>query len=287
MPNPSSSTILNVPAPLDGGYDTKTSQLSSVLNIPGLACFWDFQEPAGQARVSTGAHSYHLREAAGMVMRVEGGVFGAYSAQLNRGDYFSIPRAECPALDFCGPNARFSVVAWLQRHRKREVQCEAVAGMWNETAKQRQYGLFLDLRIHQAGDNVAGHVSATGGPTPGYPWCMDAAIGAGYLTYFDWHCVAFTYDGNYVRAWLDGQLETRVGFNPFAYPHGIYDGGASGADFTVGAVHRGGEMGNWFVGRLGGLAVFSRDLGSKEMAELTSLLPTWPEPSPTKPPVLI
>lgn len=261
--------------------------LPSAVDLPGLVSFWDFQEPAGEARVDLGAHAYRLREAAGPVARVDGGVFGPYAAFLQRGDFFIIPRKECPALDLSGAGAQVSVVAWLQRHRKREVQCEAVAGMWNETAKQRQYGLFLDLRIHQAGDNVAGHVSATGGPTPGYPWCMDAAIGAGYLTYFDWHCVAFTYDGNFVRAWLDGRLEPRVGFNPFAYPYGISERGVAGADFTVGGVHRGGEMGNWFTGRLGGLAVYSRGLDAGEIGALADLLPEKPEPSPSKPPVLI
>ena len=98
---------------------------------------------------------------------------------------------------------------------------------------------------------------------------------------------SFTYDGNFIRAWLDGRLETRVGFNPFAYPHGIHDGGPDGADFTVGAVHRSGEMGNWFTGRLGGLAVYSRGLEAEEIAKLSDLLPVKPEPSPTKPPVLV
>ena len=264
-----------------------TSPLPSAVALPGLISFWDFQEPAGADRVARGPHAYKLREAAGRIARVDGGVFGAHATELRRGDYFVIPRAECPALDLCGPSAQVTVVAWLQRQRKREVQCEAVAGMWNESAKQRQYGLFLDLRIHQAGDNVAGHVSATGGPTPGYPWCMDAAIGAGYLTYFDWHCVAFTYDGNFIRAWQDGRLDPRVGFNPFAYPHGIHNAGPTGADFTVGAVHRGGEMGNWFVGRLGGLAVYSRALNANELLALTALLPEPPPISPTKPPVLV
>lgn len=262
-------------------------ELPCAVGLPGLVSFWDFQEPAGEARADLGANDYRLREGAGPVARVEGGVFGPYAAFLQPGDFFVIPRAECPALNLCGAAAQVSVVAWLQRHRKREVQCEAIAGMWHETAKQRQYGLFLDLRIHQAGDNVAGHVSASGGPTPGYPWCMDAAIGAGYLTYFDWHCVAFTYDGKFVRAWLDGRWEPRVGFNPFAYPHGIFEGGDSGADFTVGGVHRGGEMGNWFTGRLGGLAVYSRGLDAGEICALAGLLPHKPEPSPTKPPVLI
>jgi hypothetical protein len=262
----------------------------SVVNLPGLISFWDFQEPAGESRLAQGPHRYALREASGPVLRVENASrapFGPYAAELKHGQYFSVPRAECPALDLHGPDAQVSVVAWIQRHRKREVQCEVIAGMWNETQKKRQYGLFLDLRIHQAGDNVSGHVSSSGGPTPGYPWAMDAAIGAGYITYFDWHCVAFTYDGTLVKAWLDGRLETRVGFNPFAYPHGLYNAGTEGADFTVGAVHRGGEMGNWFVGRLGGLAVFDRALDPEEMAKLTALLPVPPEASPTKPPVLV
>jgi hypothetical protein len=174
-------------------------------------------------------------------------------------------------------------VAWLQRHRKPEVECEAIAGMWGETHAKRQYCLFLDLRIHQAGDNVCGHVSATGGPTDGFPWCMDAAIDGNYLTYFDWHCVAFTYDGYYARSWQDGHSETRVGFNPYAFPQGIYDAGREGADFTVGAVHRAGELGNWFVGWLGGLAVYRRALAANELTALTALLPAPAKASPTKP----
>jgi hypothetical protein len=46
-------------------------------------------------------------------------------------------------------------------------------------------------------------------------------------------------------------------------------------------------MGNWFVGRIGGLAVFDRALDPEEMAKLTDLLPVPPEVSPTKPPVLV
>jgi hypothetical protein len=114
---------------------------------------------------------------------------------------------------------------------------------------------------------------------------MDAAIGASYLTYFDWHCVAFSYDGQLVRAYLDGQLDSRVGFNPFAYPSGLFTAGSDGADFTVGAVHRSGAMGNWFVGRLGGLAVFSRALSTQEIIALSALLPTSPMFSPTTSPM--
>lgn len=266
--------------------------LPTAIDRPGLISFWDFQEPAGQPRVARGPHSYALTEASASGapsigrIAVEGAPFGPHAAELKRGEWFRIARADCPALDLHGPEAQVSIVAWLQRYRKPEIECEAIAGMWNETEKKRQYCLFLDLRIHGSNDNVGGHVSATGGPSIGHPWCMDAAIGKSYLTYFDWHCVAFTYDGHAARVWLDGQLDHRLGFNPYAYPYGLYDGGAAGADFTVGAVYRGGSMGNWFTGRLGGLAVYSRALDSAEMGALCQLFPAPPAPSPTKHPNL-
>lgn len=259
--------------------------IHAITDLCGLLSFWDFQEPAGKLRIAHGSHPYALREANGPVTRVtpaEGAPFGPYAIELQRGQYLFIPRAECPALDLHGPNAQVTVVAWLQRFRKREVECEAVAGFWNETQRKRQYALFLDLRIHQGADNVGGHVSATGGPTAGQRWCMDAAIDGGCLTYFDWHCAAFTYDGAHVRGWLDGRLSPRDGFNPFAYPHGLFNAGFEGADFTVGAVHRAGEMGNWFVGRLGGLAVFDRALAAAELAVIGALLPGASSSLPTR-----
>ncbi len=260
---------------------------AAVVARPGLVSHWDFQDPAGSPRVAQGPHAYALREGAGPVARVSptaGGVFGPHAAELRAGDFLFIPRAECPALDL---TAQLTVVAWVQRHRKPEVQCEAIAGMWDETRRQRHYALFLDLRIHQAGDNVAAHVSRTGGPTPGYPWCMDAAIGASYVDYFRWHCVAMTYDFQSARAYLDGTLDARPGFNPYAYPGGLHRAGPDGADFTVGAVHRGGEMGNGFVGRLGGLAIYDRALAPTELAELAALTPGFPTTPLTRPPVLV
>jgi hypothetical protein len=253
----------------------------------GLLGFWDFQQETGRPRIARAGEAAALVDGGVPVERVEGGIFGPYSAGFSEGSYLYTPRSECAALNIHGPKAQVSVVAWLQRHRKRYIQCEAIAGMWNETRKKRQYGLFLDLRIHNGADNVCGHVSATGGSTPGYPWCMDAALGFGYIPYFEWQCVAFTYDGSCVRAWLNGGLDARVGFNPYAYPYGLFDGGGDGADFTVGGVHQGGQMGNWFVGRLGGLAVYDRALGQDELLACTELLPHPPETPPSRPPMLI
>jgi len=239
---------------------------SSPLSIPNLLCFWDFQEPAGAPRVSQGPQRYALREMAGPVERVSGGVFGPYAARLKQGQWFNLPRAECPALNLHGANAQVSVVAWIQRAQKDHMQCEAVAGIWNESAKLRQYCLFLNLGLDQSRHQACGHISAVGGPTPGEKFCVDAAIGATQVEFDAWHCVAFTYDGANIKAYLDGRLDARGARNPYVYPHGIFDGGEHGADFTVGAVHRSGEMGNWFTGTLGGLAIFNRALTGDELA---------------------
>jgi len=205
-----------------------------------------------------------LREGAGPVRRVEGGLFGKHCAELMRGQYFFVPNAECGGLNL---HRELTLVAWIQRHRKAEIQCEAIAGMWNETDAQRQYGLFLDLRIHGASDNVGGHISSTGGPTPGHPWCMEAAIGLSQMGYSCWHTVAFSYNGIAAMVYLDGHLDTRPGLNPFIGPPRLLH--RSTSDFTVGGVHRLGEMGNWFCGRLGGLAVYSRALSGAEIRRVS------------------
>lgn len=235
-------------------------------NVGDLVCFWDFQEPAGALRQARGSSPVALREGAAPVRRVEGGVFGKYSAELSREQYFFVPRGECDGLRRC---RQLTMVAWIQRHRKPEIQCEAIAGLWDETRSQRQYALFLDLRIHGASNNVGGHVSCTGGPTPGHPWCMEAAIGSSRVGYDHWHTVAMTYNGREAKVYLDGQLDARPGLNPFVCSGNRLHLGDS--DFTVGAVHRLGEMGNWFCGRIGGLAVYSRALDVDEIWSLSHM----------------
>lgn len=78
-----------------------------------------------------------------------------------------------------------------------------------------------------------------------------------------------SYDGIQAMAWLDGRLDRREDLNPYLFAGGLHDGGEGGSDFTVGAVHRSGEMGNFFSGYLGGLAVFDRALSSAEIWALS------------------
>jgi hypothetical protein len=239
-------------------------------SLPDLVAFWDFQEPAGQARLAHGRPELALREGNGPVERADTGIFGPHAAQIRRGQWLSLPRAAIAELDIHGPAAQVSVVAWVQRHGPWSPECEAVAGLWNETRASRQYCLFLNLRIYESRDQVCGHISAVGGPTPGERYCMDAAIGATPVPVERWQCIAFTYDGQAARAYLQGCLDARAGRNPYPYPGGIFDGGPAGADFTVGAVHRGGEMGNFFAGLLGGLAIYRRALRPEELHALAA-----------------
>lgn len=196
------------------------------------------------------------------------GVPGPYSTELREGLWFNLPRAECPELNFGGAGATFSMLAWVKRQPKRNHECQAVAGMWNETVATRQYCLFLDLAFGAAWSRRAGMCRPRGAPTPGYKYCMEAAIGATRLTLGEWRQVAFTFDGVWARVFVDGKMDYRPGLNPYYWPHVINDGGPAGSDFTVGAVYRGGGMGNWFTGRLGGLAVYREALSEEAVAWL-------------------
>jgi len=221
----------------------------------------------GARRPATAGEAYSLVEAAGPVERVSvaGAPFGAFAAHLEECRYLVFPRDECPGLDVHGRDGHLTAVAWIRRARTAEHHCEFIAGQWNETGGGRQYGLFLNIGVWGGEHQVCGHVSSHGAPTPGYRFCMDAAVGATAVDWDEWHVVAMSYDGCHAHAWLDGVLDRREGVNPYHMPGGLHDGGVDGSDFTVGGVDRLGEMGNWFTGDIGGLAVYRRALSTAEM----------------------
>ncbi len=249
----------------------KEPALSYLLGIPGIVSAWDFHNP--DALVSKGKYKYRLQEAGGSINVVQEGVLSGSSIVIREGQYLYIPRKECPALDIHGKKAAVTVLAWVKRQSKKVDQCEAIAGIWNETEKQRQYCLFVNLQIYESANQVCGHISGVGGPTPGQRWCMDASIGKKEVTYDEWHFIGFTYDGVSIKSYYDGELDTRPERNPYTYPEGIYDGGEAGADFTVAAVHRQGEMGNFFTGQMGGLAIYNRALDEAEIRKIHSVYP--------------
>ncbi len=246
-----------------------------VVDLPGLISFWDFSRREGKRWLpAAGIADYALVEVEQPLEQVSEGIFGDYSARFARQHWCYIRRQDCPLLNIHGADAQLTVVAWLKREQGPTTGCQAVAGMWNEYDR-RQYAMFLNLQFDGQRDQVGAHVSATGGPTPPHPYCYEAALGETRVAFGEWVCATMTYDGREARVYLNGKLDASPGRNPFVHPHGIFDGGPSGAHFTVGAVSRPNrvdiitpgteDVGNSFEGLLGGLAIYNRALTENEI----------------------
>ena len=227
-------------------------------------CFWDFSH----GLTAQGKVPYKLEQSGISIPCINDGVFGQNCLEMAEGRFLKIPRSECSLLDFSSERSQLTMIAWIKRSDKRIHECQAIAGMWNETDSKRQYCLFLDLHIWESSNQVGGHISSTGGPTEGYRYCMDAAIGATPVSMNEWHMIGFAYDGKSASVYLDGKLDHRGTRNPYDYGHSLFMPGEDGADFTVGGVYRKGTMGNWFCGLLGGLAVYDYPLAEKDMLAL-------------------
>jgi hypothetical protein len=122
-----------------------------------------------------------------------------------------------------------------------------------------------------------GYISPFGGATPEHPFAFDYATGGTFLEKDKWYMVAFTFDGEAIKVFVDGKLDENSNFNPFKYDGPIFDGGEDGSDFTVAQrqvptwpTYPEGVPGNkvGFDGRIGGLAVFDRTLTADEIAKL-------------------
>eukprot|EP00118_Oscarella_pearsei_P003459 m.14370 g.14370 ORF g.14370 m.14370 type:complete len:279 (+) comp25713_c0_seq2:61-897(+) len=242
----------------------------------GLLTLWTFGEAPGEPRVSAGLYKYVLHEDNGPIERATEGVFNGTSAFLKPGQRFISPRREVPALNFHG-RVNLTVVAWLNRmpycgfpnysDHNTYPCCEFVAGVFNESAEARQYGLFMNLHSFNSSGQVDGLVSAHGGKTPGHSGCVTGAYGATKVPYFRWSCVGMSYDGTEVKAYYNGKLDERMGLNPFLYDKGIFDGGSHGADFTVGSNSAFGQKHNYVYGMIGGVAIYNTTLTDQEMSD--------------------
>ncbi|MCA9246337.1 MAG: hypothetical protein KDA42_04450 [Planctomycetales bacterium] len=282
-----------------------------VEETPGLVAFWTFGEAAGEQRLSSGAKEPHpLSEVGGPIERVEGGPFSGYSAQLNGKQYFRIPYAETGDLNISGPEAQvsmFAVVRIIDLNQSR-----TIAGMWsegkgrNDDTGTRQYALLMNMPTYGGANQLVPHISSEGGVTrradgSPFPWCCDYAATRRVVPTDQWCSLGFTYDSQYIRAYINGVLDVRPldpvkdrrtdryfteegpegkdrGMNPYFHGRGIfrYDpekhaqtkpGG--GSDFTVGARFAVGSfLREATKGRFGGLAVFNRALTDNEMKTL-------------------
>jgi hypothetical protein len=279
--------LLATCAPSRPSQDTFSRQL---LRQKGLVAFWDFGQASEQG-FSDLTQKKLLRPASTTVKQVQGGPLSGFSVELDgKQGFLSIPHANSGNLDI--KTNQVTVMGWV----KWEGGTGFVAGKWNEYTDggKRQYGLFVSLPHYNGGDQVCGHISKNGGPTPPFPYSIDYSASPQTVPKSEWVCVAFTYDGTWIKSYLNGKFETREperikhtqGFlpdkpdgliqskNPYHYPDGM---GLNQSDFTVGGVQLKKGMGNFFKGRIGGIAVFDRALTASEM-EQWAVLPKNFEP---------
>lgn len=267
-------------------------------DISNLLAFWDFQEESGKDRISQGKFNYALKEMNGPISRVEDGVFGPYSTDFEWGQWFRILHKDAPGLDLHGANQEVTMVAWIKRESDRVWQY--IAGMWDEGSEKfkgkatgtgegrpaRQYAIFINgywqnnsatYERTRAVNQVHGYVSSTGGASPGYPFAFDYATGGTQLDEDEWYCIAYTYDGEYLKVYVNGELDSNDAYNPFPYDGSIFDGGEEGADFTVALRRVPGfpsypngypENEAGFDGKIGGLAIYDRALTSEELMKV-------------------
>ena len=257
--------------------------LSLINSTPGLVALWRFEDKAGRDRIALGTAPFALQERNGPISRIEQGPLSGYSVALNGQQYLILPHPETGPLNISGKNQGITVLAWIKWTGE---QTGFVGGMWNEYSDggKRQYGLFISLPYYNGADQVCGHISLTGKPTPPFPYSIDYSASKQKVPANQWCCAAFSYDGIFIRSYLDGVFLPREpeliahtrGFaghpdglvqckNPYYFPDGIGD---NGSDFTVGAVFLKNGMGNFFKGQIGGLAVFNRVLNDGEIRQL-------------------
>jgi hypothetical protein len=249
-----------------------------------LVALWDFKEPEGQVRKAIGRGEFPLIEQDGTLPRISEGPLSGYSTHFGNKAYLSLSNSAVGQLNINGKKQGVTVIAWVKWTGE---QTGFVGGMWNEykDGGKRQYGLFLSLPHYNGKNQVCGHISQTGKPTAPFPYSIDYSASKQDAPSNQWICIAFSYDGKFIKSYLNGIFERRAtelinhtnGFegypdglvqskNPYFYPDGI---GNNGSDFTVGAVLLKTGMGNFFRGEIGGLAVFDRALTGRELKNIS------------------
>lgn len=263
---------------------TDNSELiSKIKQTNGLVALWDFKEKEGHARKAIGLGKFPLKEQNGTLPRINEGPLSGYSAQFGNKAFLSLENSKTGELNIFGEGQGVTVIAWV----KWEGNTGFVGGMWNEykDGGKRQYGLFISLPHYNGRDQVCGHISKTGKPTPPFPYSIDYSASKQVVSKGEWQCVAFTYDGEWIKSYLNGDFQSREpeliehtkGFdgypdglvqpkNPYYFPNGM---GNNDSDFTVGAVLLKSGMGNYYNGLIGGLAVFNRALNDEEITKLS------------------
>jgi len=258
--------------------------IKKIKSLDGLVSLWIFNEKPGKDRKAIGQGEFPLTEPNGKVTRVNEGPISGYSIFLDGTTFLTLSHSQTGPLNIYGDKSEVTLIAWIKWTGE---QTGFVGGMWNEyqDGGKRQYSLFISLPHYNGKDQVCGHISKTGKPTPPFPYSIDYSASEQKVPRNKWCTVAFTYDGKFIKSYLNGVFKARdselisntTGFegypnglfqnkNPYYFPDGI---GNNGSDFTVGAVLLKSGMGNFFKGLIGGLAVFDRAMSENEIKSIS------------------
>jgi hypothetical protein len=270
---------------------------------PQPVALFTFQEERAPY-ASSGAEPYELLDGNSshpiVTRAARGAPFGARAAlfdapaSFNNSARLFAPRAAAPGITsgIAGPSATVTIVAWVQLLAPVSGG-PFVAGAWDEFGVEggrtgaRQYALFINLAACRSAPSfnggAAAHISPVGGPTPGSPYCETAACDPRAVSPGSWQCLANAFDGQAIRAYVNGTLIANGDRNPFPLTGGIYDAervGGFGAEFGVGlnrvnasanGARDGFHWSNRFEGLLGGIAVYNESLSDAEVAAACSM----------------
>lgn len=232
---------------------------------------WDFAEAAAPFAATT-AGIAALAQGPGSAAVKVATPFGGGIRFNGTTDHLRIPAASVGPLNAGASGGAVTAAAWVYSE---DTNAAAIAGCWQETGGQRSYALFNDLPTYGGDDRVCMHVSKSGGPTPGYPHCIDYAADPRPVTRRVWQLHVGTYDGSVAVAYLDGTAQPYPSYtdskgatypkNPYSYPAGL---NATPTDFVVGASQRGAAPINLHKGVIARLRVWNVALTPAQVSAL-------------------
>lgn len=264
-----------------------------------LVAFWDFSEDAAPFRSKRGFGGDLPLESVGgsPVVSAPGGPFGR-AAQFNGTDtLLMLAAANVGRLNVAAYSDQVTIIAWVKTTNSSQAQ---IAGMWDEGNERRQYALFRGSSVFVPISHVSSvraQVSALGGPDPGYTFNHHTSLTARVYSNDKYRMIAATYDGEYLRTYLDGLTDSFPSYtepepptgtgatyakNPYHFTEGLYRGriatdDMTPSDFTVGGVNITSGISNRFTGQIGGVAVLSRALSADEMMRIQLATSMYPE----------
>lgn len=145
------------------------AQIPEKINREGLIAYWDFSDKEDIGK-SKGKFKGSLTTCGHPVTVLDDGPLSGKSILFDGKSYLTLPYSQTGELDIL--NNQVTILAWVKWTGE---QTGFICGMWNEheNGGKRQYGLFVSLPHYNGHDQVCGHISKSGKPTPPFPYSID------------------------------------------------------------------------------------------------------------------